>query len=120
MDNYEKHPMYGRFMAEVISGHYRNDRTSFDDFLEKINESNTKSLQNKFQYSAIQINKFVKFTPVTATWYENGKVTFEVKLNKAEAVEKEDGWHLLGFDSEGKEHCIGGAVITCSQILYKP
>jgi hypothetical protein len=117
MDDYSKHPMYGRFMATVVSGLNINNRENFEKFLKQI-ESNTKSLQNKFQYSADQINKFIKFTSVFATWNDNREVD-SIKLSKAIAVEKEDGWHLLGYDMEGIEYCIGGAVVTCSQILYK-
>jgi hypothetical protein len=105
-------------MSAVVGGHYSDNKENFEKFLKQI-EGNAQSLKNKFQYSADQVNKFIKFTPVFATWNDNREVD-SIKLSKAIAVEKEDGWHLLGYDIEGIEYCIGGAVVTCSQILYKP
>jgi hypothetical protein len=60
---------------------------------------------------------------VVATWYDStGTKIGQAELKNAKAVEKEDGWHLVGDDylENGKEHCIGGAVLTATYELYRP
>ncbi|MDR1270630.1 MAG: hypothetical protein LBK82_14000 [Planctomycetaceae bacterium] len=83
-------------------------------------------MKEKFQNAAEKIRKRIGSFTVFATWYENGEQTFSVKLERVEAVEREDGWHLLGYDKDNKEYCIGGAVVASTTVssstleLYKP
>jgi hypothetical protein len=83
-------------------------------------------MKDKFQNAAREIRLRIGQFPVFATWTdENGKETFRTELTKAEAVEKEDGWHLLGWDKDNKEYCIGGATVISifgdsTLVLYKP
>jgi hypothetical protein len=120
MDNYPKHPLYSEFMSMVINGDVRNNKVEFMKFLER-KQQNPKE---KTKLIAFNIRDFLSSSiiryRVSATWYENDKKTFEVELKKVEAVQKEDGWHLVGWDENGKEYCIGGAVITAVTEIYRP
>jgi hypothetical protein len=116
MDNYQKHPLYGEFMSTVISGNYRDNIIEFMEFLEQKQTPKAKNMLNAFNIREFLSSNY----RVNAAWYENGKKTFEVELKKVAAVQKEDGWHLIGWDAEGKEYCIGGAIITAITEIYRP
>jgi hypothetical protein len=76
-------------------------------------------MKEKFEAAAKKINDYIKDGyKVFATWDETS-----VPIKRAEAVEREDGWHLLGFGESEFEHCIGGAIVIAilpETVLYSP
>ena len=74
--------------------------------------------EHRFQQAAESINQYLATCRgiVKARWNgENPVILCNVKAEK-----QEDGWHLKGYDSVGKEYCIGDAVVTLEYVLYYP
>jgi hypothetical protein len=80
-------------------------------------------MQEKFENAVRKVNEKLSVNEIVyALWYsENGELVYRTVIKRIAATPKDDGWHLIGWNTDGKEFCLGGAVLLHNdEELYKP